>query len=66
VSVPQHRNPLVCGLLTTDRLFAFSALLMTASTALLIWLYGVVNGQEKEGRAQGDVHKARSGNVKGR
>ncbi|KJX92978.1 integral membrane protein [Zymoseptoria brevis] len=46
-------------------LFAFSAVLMTASTTLLVWLYGVVNGQEKRGAVQGDVHEGRSGNVKG-
>lgn len=31
-----------------DRLFGFSALLMTLSTAGLVWLYGVVNGREVE------------------
>lgn len=52
-----------------DRLFAFSALLMTLSTALLVWLYGVVNGkdvQDMENPSNGDVtRKQRSGNVQG-
>ncbi|CAK4012086.1 UPF0641 membrane [Lecanosticta acicola] len=52
---------------TTQRigLFAFSALLMTFATASLIWLYAIVNGQEKDGMSNGDIKKARSGNVKG-
>lgn len=56
--------------LMESRLFAFSALLMTLSTASLVWLYGVVNG--KEVRELGDLsngsatRKARSGNAKGR
>jgi len=33
-------------LLTINSLFGFSALLMTLSTSLLIWLYGVVNGRQ--------------------
>ena len=42
---------------------------MTLSTALLVWLYGVVNGREiKEVKDMGNgsvTKKMRSGNVKG-
>lgn len=48
------------------RLFAFSALLMAVSTAVLIWLYAVVNGKKVEHQGNGRVGmKERSGNVKG-
>ncbi|KAK4500524.1 hypothetical protein PRZ48_008713 [Zasmidium cellare] len=52
---------------TTQRvgLFAFSALLMTTATALLVWLYAVVNGKEIEDVVNGDLKKVKSGNLKG-
>ena len=34
------------------RLFGISALLMTLSTASLIWFYGVVNGKEVAKRSR--------------
>ena len=46
-------------MLTQSSLFAFSALLMTLSTALLIWMYGVVNGKET-------LLEETSGNIKRR
>lgn len=56
--------------LTAHRLFAFSALLMTLSTVLLAWLYGVVNGKEPRDPSVighgSATSKSRSGNVKGR
>jgi hypothetical protein len=39
---------------------------MAASTTSLIWLYGVVNGQQTKGTTEGNVRKGRSGNVKGK
>lgn len=46
-----------------------SALLMALSTALLVWLYGVVNGKEirdvKDIGNGAATKKMRSGNVKG-
>jgi hypothetical protein len=42
---------------------------MTLSTALLVWLYGIVNGREiREVKVMGNgsvTKKMRSGNVKG-
>ena len=56
----------------THSLFGLSALLMTLSTALLVWLYGIVNGKEMKelndikDMANGDLtNNMRSGNVKG-
>ncbi|KAK4539529.1 hypothetical protein LTR36_010874 [Oleoguttula mirabilis] len=53
----------IFGLLGTGErvgLFAFSALLMTASTALLTWTYGVVNGKEaRREMSNGDVRLKR-------
>ncbi|KAM3415023.1 hypothetical protein BST61_g10160 [Cercospora zeina] len=46
-------------------LFAASALLMTLSTSLLMWLYAVINGRDVGGLAGGNVQRSRSGNVKG-
>ena len=60
----QHNNfypyPLFEILSTPERvgLFVVSALLMAASTASLVWLYGAVNGKET-------IRNAKSGNVKG-
>lgn len=42
------------------RLFAFSALLMTASTAFLTWVYGVVNG-----KVERQVHMNGHGGING-
>ncbi|KAF7196042.1 hypothetical protein HII31_02668 [Pseudocercospora fuligena] len=52
---------------TTQRvgLFAFSALLMTTATAVLVWLYAMVNGTELDEVVEGNPKKAKSGNVKG-
>lgn len=53
---------------TTQRigLFAFSALLMTLSTTVLIWLYAVVNGKEAQELRNGVLTgRERSGNAKG-
>ncbi|EME80491.1 uncharacterized protein MYCFIDRAFT_212071 [Pseudocercospora fijiensis CIRAD86] len=52
---------------TTQRigLFAFSALLMTTATAVLVWLYAMVNGTGLDDVVQGNPKKAKSGNVKG-
>jgi hypothetical protein len=55
-------------MLTRCRLFAGSAFLMTLSTAVLVWLYGAVNGrkiEEVKDIGNGSVtKKMRSGNVK--
>ncbi|KAK5109829.1 hypothetical protein LTR85_002043 [Meristemomyces frigidus] len=48
-------------------LFAFSALLMTLSTATLTWMYGVVNGKEMQELGNGSIRpksKGQSGGVK--
>ncbi|KAF2212527.1 hypothetical protein CERZMDRAFT_97025 [Cercospora zeae-maydis SCOH1-5] len=47
-------------------LFAASALLMTLSTSLLIWLHAVINGRDVGGLSAENVHRPRSGNVKGK
>lgn len=38
---------------------------MTMATALLVWLYAVVNGVEMEDVVNGDLKRVKSGNVKG-
>ena len=58
---PRYPYPLFDLLDTTQRigLFSASALLMTASTAVLKWLYGRINGYGVQ-----TAPKARPGNVK--
>lgn len=51
--------------LTISSLFAFSALLMTLSTAALTWLYGMVNGKEVQELGNGEVQpEAKSNSAK--
>lgn len=59
--------PLFQILATHERvgLFAASALLMTLSTSALIWLYGVVNGQDVKDMMRSTVAgREKPGNVK--
>lgn len=46
-------------------LFSTSAMIMTLTTGGLVWLYHLVNGKDGQPRGAGNVHRARSGNVKG-
>jgi len=44
-------------MLTEDRLFAASALLMSLSTAALVWMYDAINGREVREQTNGDIRK---------
>ena len=57
-------------MLTHHSLFAASALLMSLSTAALVWMYDVINGREVREQTNGDIRKVgsterRDGIVKG-